>query len=231
MENTPISNSMRISRRDGAWLIAAVLLHGCLLLIPLTHYSPVAPEPEFLSVSLQTPADPKIQAVEPPITPAPVERPEPEREKVPQPQVAQQPVEQTEPIPLEEETPEPLTAAALVESTRQFNWTVPDKVITRRLGQAPAREVPKNWLPGIELEDNPFDGMMVPVKTEVVDQWVASDGSRNVVLNTPSGETLCGRAQAWDPMRPMVEHLMMFRTCGGGGKRTFKMPDRFLKNK
>jgi len=75
-------------------------------------------------------------------------------------------------------------------------------------------------------EGNTFDGMMAPVETELVDRWQAADGSANVVINTPNGDTLCGRAEAWNPMQPLLEHLMMFRSCGGGGKRTFSMAAR-----
>ena len=71
-----------------------------------------------------------------------------------------------------------------------------------------------------------FNGMVLPNKTEIVDRWLAADGSQNVVVNTPDGHTLCGRARAWDPMQPLVEHVMQFRPCGGGGKRTFEMPRR-----
>ena len=77
-------------------------------------------------------------------------------------------------------------------------------------------------------ERNTFDGMMAPVETELVDRWQASDGSSNVVINTPNGDTFCGRAEAWNPMQPLVEHLTMFRSCGGGGKRTFSMAAREL---
>lgn len=231
MDNTAVSKSMRIGRRDGAWLVAAMLLHGCLLLIPLSQYSPLVTEPEILSVSLLKPPIAEIKTIEPVVTPQTIEQPAQEPEPAPVPQVAQQTEESAEPFPLEADAPELPTAARLLDSTRQFKWSDPEPSKTRRLGEAPVYAVPGNWLPGIELQDNLFDGMMVPARTQVVDHWVAVDGSRNVVLNTPSGETLCGRAQAWDPMHPMVEQLMMFRTCGGGGKRTFKMPDRYLKNK
>jgi hypothetical protein len=70
--------------------------------------------------------------------------------------------------------------------------------------------------------------MIAPAETELLDRWQAADGSQNVVINTPRGETLCGRAEAWDPMHPLVEYVMLFRSCGGGGKRTFTMDKREL---
>ena len=80
------------------------------------------------------------------------------------------------------------------------------------------------------MEDNLFNGMVLPTKTEIVDRWLAADGTHNVVLNTPSGDTLCGRAQAWTPMNPLFEPIMTFWKCGGGGKRAFKMPDRYMRS-
>jgi len=69
--------------------------------------------------------------------------------------------------------------------------------------------------------------MTVPEKTEIVDRWLAADGSHNVVIETTTGHTLCGSARPWNPMNPLVEHLMMFRPCGGWGKRAFEMPHRY----
>jgi hypothetical protein len=92
----------------------------------------------------------------------------------------------------------------------------------RQLGNIPARDQLPAWSPSGNL----FDGMVAPPETEIVDRWLAADGSQNVVVNLPSGETLCGRAEAWNPMQALVEHVMMFRSCGGGGKRTFEMASR-----
>jgi hypothetical protein len=231
MNATPVSDSMRFSLRDGAWLFFAVLIHGCLLFIPLKEFVAGPREARILAVQLTVPPKPVKPPVEPPATPTQAPEPEPPKAETPEPQTPAPIAQQPEPEPAATQPPEPLTAAALVESTRRFKWSVPEPDRTRRLGEARPYEVPENWRPGIELEDNLFDGMTVPAEVEVVDQWVAADGSRNVVLNTPSGDTLCGRAQAWDPLNPLVPQLMMFRTCGGGGKRTFKMPDRYMRNR
>ncbi|MFC1720590.1 hypothetical protein ACFL00_05605, partial [Pseudomonadota bacterium] len=120
--------------------------------------------------------------------------------------------------------------ATLLDSASRLEWSFPKARQKRQLGVHQPQEIPENWRPSIRMEDNLFDGMTVPGKTEVVDEWLANDGSYNVVINTPSGETLCGSKQAWDPMNPMLEHLTLFRKCGGGGKRSFKMPDRFMKH-
>ena len=69
--------------------------------------------------------------------------------------------------------------------------------------------------------------MMAPAETQVIDRWLAAVGSHNVVVETSSGNTYCGRATAWNPMNPLFEPVMQYRPCGGGGKRTFTMPDRY----
>ncbi len=74
---------------------------------------------------------------------------------------------------------------------------------SRRLGVFVPQALPENWRSGIISRDNLFNGMVLPNKTEIVDRWLAADGSHNVVINTPSGQTFCGRALAWDPMQPV----------------------------
>jgi hypothetical protein len=129
-----------------------------------------------------------------------------------------------------EEDPYPVTTARLVDSASRLKWSSPKPEAHRKLGAPRPWEVPENWRPSIRLDENLFDGMTLPVKTEIVDEWLAADGSQNVVLNTPTGQAMCGRREASDPLRPMVENLMMFRPCGDGGQRPFKMPDRFSKH-
>ena len=89
------------------------------------------------------------------------------------------------------------------------------------------QNMPANWRPGIPSEPNRFAGLFARESVEIVDRWLAADGSHNVVINTPSGETYCGRAEAWSPLNPLLEPIMMWRPCGGGGKRTFDWPDRY----
>jgi hypothetical protein len=105
----------------------------------------------------------------------------------------------------------------------------------RQLGSARSYRPPANWRPHagapyLAESDNRFNGMAAPAEVEIVDRWLASDGSQNVVVNLPNGDTVCGRAEPWNPMQPLVEHIMMFRPCGGGGKRTFTMPDRYSQS-
>ena len=126
-----------------------------------------------------------------------------------------------------------ISAARLVDLVSRMSFTEMPTPALRQLGSSEYSKRPPSWRTGAEgnapvPERNTFDGMMAPVETELVDRWQAADGSNNVVINTPNGDALCGRAEAWNPMQPLVEHLMMFRSCGGGGKRTFSMAAREL---
>jgi hypothetical protein len=138
-----------------------------------------------------------------------------------------------EPITIESSPREPLaatTTALLLDSASRFKWPAVEQDESRQLGKIVPQPVPENWRPPIVVEDNLFNGMILPTRTETVDRWLAADGSHNVVLNTPSGKTLCGRGRPWDPMNPELEPVMTFWECGGGGKRDFKMPERFMRS-
>ncbi|MFB3078583.1 MAG: hypothetical protein ACE1Y4_11335, partial [Lysobacterales bacterium] len=116
-----------------------------------------------------------------------------------------------------------LTTARLLDSASEMAWPVPAVDDSRRLGVFVVQPLLEKLRSSISIEDNMFNGMVLPSKTEIVDRWLAADGSHNVVINTPTGHTLCGRVLAWNPLQPLVEHVMQFYPCGGGGKRTFEM--------
>lgn len=61
---------------------------------------------------------------------------------------------------------------------------------------------------------------------ETIDRWLAADGSQNVMITLPSGETYCGRAEAWNPMNPLIEPVMMYRPCGPSSPPTFELSRR-----
>jgi len=231
MDPASVVQSMRLSGKDSIWLIFALFLHASLFLIPIKQSFPERVPTKLLSLSLLTPQATKT-VPDQPVEPTPeTDHPDPETRSGPRYPAVPSPTSAAEPAETpSEDPPHPITAARLVDSISQLKWSLPRSAETRQLGIHVPREVPENWRPGIGLKKNRFDGMTVPAETELVDIWQAADGSRNLVINTPTGQTLCGRAEAWDPMRPMIVHLMMFRTCGGGGERTFKMPDRFIKH-
>ena len=151
------------------------------------------------------------------------------------------------PSPLEaaeESAPEPpeniapqhdMTAARLMGLRDSVAVHVPlesdEDSISLQLGVPRHYELPQNWRRGTGAEalapfDNTFNGKTVPTDVEVVDRWLAADGSHNVVIETPQGLRLCGRAQAWDPARPLVEHIMQWKICGGDFARPFTFKPR-----
>lgn len=242
---------MNSAQREQAWkpadlafLATAMLLHAILLLLPLKPWQNPAPtDTPRLTIDLQQ-LPPPVRTGESEATPPakPVaQQPEPEPVS---------PARRTPRIALDElpEAPElPPASATTTEpellTTRQLrdlvNRTELQQQATdaqRQLGSVRPYQPPSNWnrnagAPYLAEFDNRFNGMTAPEEVEIVDRWTASDGSHNVVLNLPNGDTICGRAEAFNPMQPLVEPIMMFRSCGGGGKRTFSMPDRYNKGR
>jgi len=225
------SKSIRLNRLDAAWFAFALLAHASLFLIPLYQQPSVPNQKPILSVSFLTPRpmEPVVKQPQQPVAEEPAPAPVQDH---PEPATYQRPPEVLpDPDKNEPDEPEPgVSTALLVDSASRINWPAPKQDTSRTLGVHVPQKIPDNWRPRITVEDNRFNGMTVPASTEIVDRWLAADGSHNVVINTPSGETYCGRAEAWNPMTPLVEHIMMFRKCGGGGARTFKMPDRFIRH-
>jgi hypothetical protein len=233
--HSSVSDSMRLKRRDGLWLAMALLLHAILLLIPLQHLPSATELSRVLSVSLQAPRKEQL-LVEPQEVPVlQAEKTKPAKEPPPRPL---QPLAEPPAVPApragENDRGEPLvksTTARLIDSASRLKWSLSEFDESRQLGVFVPPAGPKSQRPGIVVEDNLFNGMVIPARTEIVDRWLAADGSHNVVLNTSSGETLCGRAQPWNPMSPLIEPIMTFWKCGGGGSRTFKMPDRYMRSR
>jgi hypothetical protein len=202
-----------IDKGFGRWLGLALLLHAAALLLPLTDRGGQAPVDRSLIVSL--------------LRPLPLPEPAAARLPVPDPVSVTARKRPTPPVPVprQETTPPPRLPSAgdMLEAARQPKWILPAEP-ARRLGEF----VPPAPPPTITTRENRFSDAYAPAETEIVDRWLAADGSHNVVIRTPSGMTLCGRALPWNPMEPLVEHVMMFRRCGGGGERTFSMPERLV---
>jgi len=227
-----VSTNRRLKFHDGLWLCLAIVLHALLLLLPVTREPASEPAAAYVFVKLlvaELPKNPLNEKTEQDTPEIPGEQDEP----VPV-AVAEQPeITQTKLTQNEQETEEKPVSPALVLSTafllefaRQHDWSLVPEQELRQLGIFSPRALPENWRSGSSFEDNIFNGMVIPRKTEIVDRWLAADGSHNVVINTTTGDTLCGRALAWNPMQPLLEHVMQFRSCGGGGKRSFDMPQR-----
>jgi hypothetical protein len=218
----------------------ALLLHAGLLLLPLKPWQNDTPAtPKRLTVNLLPLPAATPEATQPvPEQPEQLD-PKPEPEPTPlraaQVELAELPEKPADPPPPEPAaSPESLTSLQLLELYRGSKPEEDEASPARRLGSARPYQPPANWSknagsPYLAEFDNRFDGMVAPEDVEIVDRWMAADGSHNVVLNLPNGDTVCGRAEAYNPLQPLVEPVMMFRDCPGGGKRTFTMPDRYHK--
>lgn len=208
-----------------AWLALALLLHAGLLLLPMPAPDPADTPAPALRLALPAPARiasrPEAAEPSPPSATLPAAsdlRPVP---PAPPPQATVGDRGPPEPAPAMVDSAELLDAVRRLERGREAP--------PRRLGVFRAPATPPNWRSAPFGSDNLLDGAVAPAKVRILDRWLAADGSHNVVLESPNGETLCGRAEAWDPMRPLVEHVMMFRTCGSGGDRSFAMPERYRR--
>ncbi len=229
----------RWKKPDVAWLGLAVLAHALLLLIPLQPPASATTGKPTLSVSLTAflPAATERKPVAsvgpannipaPRLSSSPIAAAQAEMTVTTMPRLAPQAEKESD----EEPGFALLTAAYLMETVRTSRLDRPPASAERQLGIPVPQNLPSNWQRGtgdkaLQSGDNMFDGMVIPTETEIVDRWLAADGSHHVVVNLPNGQTLCGRAEAWSPLQPLVEHVMMTGSCGGGGKRTFSMAAR-----
>lgn len=115
----------------------------------------------------------------------------------------------------------PASTARLLDFASRREWNLPESSDPPRLGVL--TPPPSNRQARTVADTASPSGSGLPVRTGIVDQWLAADGSHNVMIRTPSGQLLCGRAEAWNPMSPLVEPVMLYRACGGV-PRTFEMP-------
>lgn len=226
------------NRRDGRWLLLALLAHALMLALPLGEWRPVpVPEAAELRVRLISERPARARGAEPPTTadaeevfqkPEDAIRPAAKRPSVREIVAPPQP-----PIASDQE---PLLSAARIYHSRnavagRVPLEMPGGVPFERLGVAAPHELPENWRRGTGAKalapfDNTFNGMTAPGRIEIVDRWLAADGSHNVIVETPAGLRLCGRALPWDATRPLVEHVMLFHVCGGDGAKGFKYEPR-----
>jgi hypothetical protein len=218
------------------WLAIAVLLHALLLLIPARQALSPGPTLTALTVALS-----RTLRAPPPATPvergredrasaerrqAPPSAPAAESPPAIAPAVAPAfaPALDTPAAAPSDTVPSgaesaPVTMASLLDFGHRREWNLPEPSDPPRLGVL-TPQPPPNWRSG-----TPAEGTAPPAKTGIIDQWLAGDGSRNVMIRTSTGQVLCGRAEAWNPMSPLVEPVMMYRACGTG-RRTFEMPAR-----
>ena len=120
------------------------------------------------------------------------------------------------------ETPDPgptLSTALLLEQARRLQVPAPGAapaVPGRHHGPPPPAWSRRLLEPATPL----FNEELLPSEPEIMDRWQEPGGMKRVVMRLPSGQTLCGRVESWDPMNPLVEPIAMFHLCAGGGRRS-----------
>jgi hypothetical protein len=222
-----ISSRRYFRRTEWGWLVLALFLHSLLFLIPYTPNDGSHVAPKVVNVKL-TPFLSPIAA------PAPYRlKTEQKRlpvdadlEEIPQPEIIAEMDElvvKTQDSNKEIKSTRPASAAEIFQLVQESNLDSSVPEVSRQLGKSQKASPAK--ANGEDLFSTPdhLDGMYAPAEVEITDLWLAADGSHNVVVNLPNGDTVCGRALPWNPMQPLVEHVMLFRSCGGGGKRSFNM--------
>jgi len=223
MHSTIPASKLTADTRLAGWLLVAIAAHILLLLVPLQRSLQSGKVFPGLAVSLMRPPPQPPPAPLPAMQELPATPPQAGPRSVPA--ARQETLSPPAPKPPAEaplEQPEPSTAYLLDLAGRR-EWRLPEMAAPRALGEFVPQPLPPNWRPAMAPESHRFDSDMAPAEVEVVDRWLAADGSHNIVVTSPDGDTYCGRVEAWNPMNPLFEPVMMFRTCGGG-KRTFDMP-------
>lgn len=244
----PTVSSSWPNRYEAGWFALALAVHAALLLLPLERSRQDVDSHRFLPISLKL-APRRLTAVprnglaghkdrerERPDTG--IAEPANDAEPLTPDTAASRrpPVEASTPqAPTPSTTPEPITrrslsTADLLQALSDMGFGDPRQELPRTLGSPPPSAGTDPAAPVNPLAES-ISGSFKTSSPVVLDRWLASDGSHHVVVELPNGQTLCGRASAWDPMRPLVEHVMMFRACAGGGARSFSIPeDRLPKH-
>ena len=211
------------------WLLLALLAHALLLCLPLARHGESARMPRAVPVQLSL--------MPPPHAPDLPDAREPSAKSELAVAPALPPLREATTRAAntkiaedlrEDKAPEDVAPRARLSTARLMDFArsshlPPTSESGRTLGSAPSRSANA-------ITDNPrarlgaaLTRSYAPPAPEIVDRWLAADGSHQVVVRLPNGDTVCGRGEAWDPLRPLVEPVMMFRGCGGGGGRSFTM--------
>lgn len=229
---TVLARKERLSPRRGTiawrWLALAVIAHAALLALPRQPaLVPGIGRPAPLELRLVSPES-RESAPNPGV--AVSRAAQPARPHTPAAPPAR-PVVPAAPATAraDEGTPPPRTrdwsAAGLRDALNRFGFDTGAQEPSRALGLPPAPPGPSDGVTGGTPLGARIAESFAPARPVVLDRWLAADGSHHVVVELPGGETVCGRAERWDPMHPLVEHVMMFRSCAGGGRRSFSMPE------
>jgi len=217
------STNRRFKALDYLWVGVALLFHAMLLLMPFSMPNEVAPKSETISVTFVTPPEAETPEEQPVESELATTQPDTKPEKKPA-SITTAPLEPQEQVPEPlldtiQALPKPVSAAQLLQSAADFNLSTPVKDKSLTLGAFSAPPLPANFAPSLKIDDNLFDGRIAMADSEIMDEWVDASGGYNVVVKLPSGRVLCGQAQPYSSMDPLVEHVTMWQSCGGDGKR------------
>jgi len=191
------------------FLAMAVLLHAAVLLAPVLRWMENRNPATVLEVRLQ-PSQPQPVRILPPariaiagppsVTPGPA--------VVAGPALPQPPAEPPRP-----------PVGSLLDQVARMDWSRPEPAIVPVGRPVESAFYARFRRPVLERRRTLFDHRQAPRAAEVLDRWLEPGGTQRVVVNTPSGETLCGRQAAVDVFRPWLQMPMLFHRCGGGGER------------
>ncbi len=204
-----------------AALIAAVALHAIFLAIRLVQPTPATPVVR-LKIRIQAPAaEPEVPIPHTDTTPADdiatadsVTRPAKPNTDPP---TRPSPVLPAKPVPLPEPADKLPNSRVLMQAARaQARKQAPQASAPQavRLGQVRPSSPPPNWTRDHSFtQETPFVSVWLPQNAVILDRWRNPDGSHQVIVKTPSGNTYCGKAAAYDPLEPLVEPVMLFKSC------------------
>lgn len=225
MSTNAAVNASPQSTRFAGFFAAALMLHGLILMLPAQRGGPPERVLHDLSVTLRSVARPQIEPAAELTDPQPAPPTATDR-RDPAPPSVRNPVESPPSTPLPgpaEAAPlTDLSTARLLDLAHRKRWALPEDNATRRLGTPPPEILRRGREAGLPSPG----GLDMAAGFRIMDLWLAADGSQNVLIETPSGRVLCGRTEAWDPMRPLVEQVRMLRDCGSA-EPTFEWPERY----
>lgn len=225
--------------REFSFFAVALLIHGALLLLPMKTWQAHQSAGEHRQDLIQVQLRPAPEIPSAPLEPLPEVQGQalPEKKPAADYTLAEIPPPSDKPVPEDQASSDTSPVQAL--STRQLRLQaaqaaklVPPAQSNPGLGIPKPRAPPANWnkhagAPFLSSFDDRSHEVTLPEATTVLDRWQAADGSHQLMVQLPNGDSLCGRAAAYNPMQPLVEPVMMFSPCGS--KPTFTMPDRYRK--
>jgi len=231
--------------REFGFFAMALLIHGALLLLPMKTWQAHPPDGNSRNELIQVNLRPAPRMPASPLEPAralhtPVKvlaQPLLERKPAadyilaeiplpsPMPELENQAASESPPVQV-------LSSEQLRFQAGQLARLAPPAQTGSSLGTAKPMAPPANWsqhagAPIFSSFEDRSHEVTLPETATVVDRWQAADGSHQVIVHIPNGDSLCGRADAYNPMQPLVEQVMMFQPCGR--KPTFTMPERYKK--